>query len=54
MNIHMRHVVVLGLPLALVRLLNREIEPVRVRIARQNALKLLFMELHQFLDRFPE
>ncbi len=54
MNIQMRHIGILRLLLTLVGFVDENVEPVCVEIPAQHALKLLFMQLHQFLNCLAE
>lgn len=50
----MRHIGILCLLFALIRLVDQQVEPIGFSVPRQNARELLFVQLHQFLHRVPE
>src|SRR5690348_59449 len=50
----MRHVGILRLLFALVRLVDQKIETSRVDISGQNASELLFVQFHELLNRISE
>ena len=54
MNIEVRHIGVFRLLLTLVRFVDQDVEPIRLKIPCEDALKLLFVQPHQLLDGFPE
>jgi hypothetical protein len=53
-NIEVRHVGVFRLLFTLVRLVDQDVETIRFDIPGQNALKLLLMQPHYFLNRLPK
>lgn len=54
MNIQMRHIGVFRLLLTLVGLMDQDVEAIGRGIPCQHALKLLFVQSHQFLNRLSK